>query len=150
MKRHERIAAVFVVLGGVAIAYYGYAVLKLGSIFRPDAGFLPFLSGIALVILGACWFMISGGLGNAQESFFEKGRWVKPAIAVGLMLVYAWAIEAVGYITSTLVFMATWQLLVERERWSKTILISVLGTLAMYMLFNRFLKVPVPTEFFIR
>jgi hypothetical protein len=94
--------------------------------------------------------MISGGPGDAQESFFEKGRWVKPAVAVGLMLVYAWAIEAVGYITSTLVFMAAWQLLVERERWSKTILISLLGTLAMYMLFNRFLKVPVPTEFFIR
>jgi putative tricarboxylic transport membrane protein len=150
MKRHERIAAVFVVLGGVAIVYYGYAVLKLGSIFRPDAGFLPFLSGIALVILGGCWFVISGSLGGDQDSFFQKGRWGKPAMAVGLMLVYAWAIEAVGYITSTFVFMVAWQLLLERERWFKTILISLLGTLAMYMLFNRFLKVPVPSEFFMR
>ena len=150
MKRHERIAALFVVMGGVAIAYYGYAVLKLGSIFRPDAGFLPFLSGIALVILGASWFVISGGPGGDQESFFEKGRWAKPGKALGLMLVYAWAIETVGYITSTLVFMVAWQMLVERERWFKTILISLLGTLAMYLLFNRFLKVPVPTEFFMR
>jgi len=150
VKRHERIAAVFVVIGGLAVVYYGYAVLKLGSIFQPDAGFLPFLSGIALVILGACWFVISGGVGGDQGSFFEGGRWVKPAMAVGLMLVYAWAIEAVGYITSTLVFMVAWQLLVEREGWFKTILISFLGALAMYLLFNRFLKVPVPPEFFIR
>ena len=150
MKRHERIASVFVVIGGVAIVYYGCAVLKLGSIFRPDAGFLPFLSGIALIILGACWFVISGGLGRDQESFFEKGRWVKPAMAIGLMLVYAWAIETVGYITSTLLFMAAWQLLLEREKWFKTILIALLGTLAMYLLFNRFLKVPVPPEFFMR
>lgn len=150
MRRHERIAAVFVVIGGAAIVYYGFAVLKLGTIFRPDAGFLPFLSGIALIILGACWFVISGGLGGDQTSFFEKRRWVKPVKALGLMLVYAWAIETIGYITSTLVFMIAWQLLVERGRWFKTMLIAFFGTLAMYILFSRFLKVPVPSEFFIR
>lgn len=150
MKRHERVAAVFVVLGGIAIAYHGYAVLRLGSVFRPDAGFMPFLSGVALVVLGACWFAISGGFASEGDPFFKKGRWVKPALSLGLMLVYAWAIEAVGYITSTLLFMVTWQLLVERETWFKTGVVSFLGTLAMYVLFSRFLKVPVPPEIFIR
>lgn len=150
MKRHERIAAVTVVIGGLAIVYYAYAVLRLGSIFQPDAGFLPFLSGIALVLLGICWFVVAGGLEAQEKAFFEKGRWVKPALAMGMMLVYAWAIEALGYITSTLVFMIAWQLLVERERWLKTVLVSLLGTLAMYLLFSRFLKVPVPPEIFIR
>jgi hypothetical protein len=150
VKRHERIAAVIVALGGLAVACYAYAVLKLGSILQPDAGFLPFLSGIALVVLGICWFVIARDLEDQKKALFEKGRWFKPALALAMMLVYAWTIEAVGYITSTLVFMLAWQLLVERERWGKTILISLLGTAAMYVLFRYFLKVPVPPEVFIR
>jgi putative tricarboxylic transport membrane protein len=150
VKRHERVVALIVAIGGLAIVYYGYAVLKPGSILQPDAGFLPFLSGLALAVLGFCWFVIARKGEDPEKAFFEKGRWVKPALAMGLMLVYAWAIEAVGYITSTLVFMVAWQLLVEREGWFKTILISLLGTLAMYVLFRHFLKVPVPPEIFIR
>jgi putative tricarboxylic transport membrane protein len=149
VKRHERIAAVIVVIGGLAVACYAYAVLKLGSIFQPDAGFLPFLAGIGMVVLGICWFVASLGSEDVEVSS-EKGRWGRPALAIGMMVVYAWAFEAVGYVTSTLLFMAAWQQLVERERWLKTILITVLATLAMYLLFNRFLKVPVPKEFFIR
>ncbi|PKN26121.1 MAG: hypothetical protein CVU64_18510 [Deltaproteobacteria bacterium HGW-Deltaproteobacteria-21] len=150
VKRHERIAAVIVVIGGMAVACYGYAVLNLGSILQPDAGFVPFLSGIALIVLGICWFIVAGGLEDQKKAFFQKGRWVKPSLAIGMMLMYAWAIEAAGYLTSTLSFMVAWQLLVERERWFKTALISVLGTLAMYILFSHFLKVPVPREVFIR
>lgn len=149
MKRHERIAAVIVGIGGLAVAWYAYAVLKLGSIFQPDAGFLPFLSGIALLVLGMCWFMVSLG-SEDMEASSEKGRWGRPVLAIGMMAVYAWAFEAVGYVTSTLLFMAAWQQLVERERWVKTILVSVLCTFAVYILFSRFLKVPVPKEVFIR
>jgi cellulose synthase/poly-beta-1,6-N-acetylglucosamine synthase-like glycosyltransferase len=150
VKRHERIAAVIVALGGLAVACYAYAVLKLGSILQPDAGFLPFLSGIALVVLGLCWFAVARGLDDQEKALFEKGRWFKPALALAMMLVYAWTIEAVGYISSTLVFMLAWQVLVERERWVKTIVISLLGTAAMYVLFRYLLKVPVPPEVFFR
>jgi hypothetical protein len=150
MKRHECTAAVIVVIGGLAVASYGYGVLKLGSILQPDAGFLPFLSGAALVVLGICWFLAARGMEELQKAFFEKGRWIKPALAMGMMLVYAWAIEAVGYLTSTLLFMVAWQLWVEHEGWFKAILISLLGTFAMYVLFSYFLKVPVPKEVFIR
>ena len=65
------------------------------------------------------------------------------------MVLYGWAMEAVGYITSTLIFMIAWQQIIEREKWLKTMLISVLGTLAMYALFVYLLRVPIPPEFFI-
>lgn len=150
MKRHERIAAVGVVIGGLAVVTYGYAFLKLGSIFQPDAGFLPFVSGVALVVLGICWFVVARDVKDEGMAFFEKGRWVKPALAMAMMLGYAWTIETIGYITSTLLFMLAWQVLVERERWFKTIQISLLGTAAMYVLFRYLLKVPVPPEVFFR
>jgi len=149
VKRHERIAAVIVAIGGLAVAFYGFAVLKLGSVFQPDAGFLPFLSGIVLVVLAICWFFTSRAP-EKEKRFFEKGRWEKPALAMGMMLIYAWAIEAAGYVTSTLVFMLAWQQAVERERWFKTILIALLSTFSMYILFRHFLRVPLPPEIFIR
>jgi putative tricarboxylic transport membrane protein len=66
------------------------------------------------------------------------------------MLAYGWAFEEIGYLTSTLIFMVAWQQVIEHEKWVKTIIISVLGTVSMYALFAYILKVPIPQEFFLR
>jgi hypothetical protein len=58
--------------------------------------------------------------------------------------------ETVGYITSTLIFMVAWQQIIEREKWVKTMVISLAGTFAMYALFVYLLRVPIPPEFFLR
>ena len=149
MKRYERIVAIFLSLAGIWIMFYAWDTLKLGSIHVPDAGFFPFLSGAGLVILGLVWLTILL-LGQVPEAAVEKGRWHRPILALLLMVAYAWAMETVGYITSTLIFMVAWQKVIERERWIKTFVIAVLGTAAMYALFGTFLKVPIPQELFFR
>ena len=137
-------------LAGVWIMYYAWHSLKLGSIHVPDAGFLPFLSGAGLAILGIVWFLIlQWTKEQGKEGPAEKRLWHRPLLSLVLMVLYGWAMEAVGYITSTLIFMIAWQQIIEREKWLKTILISVLGTIAMYALFVYLLKVPIPPEFFI-
>lgn len=131
--------------------YYAWHTLKLGSIHMPDAGFLPFLCGIGLAILGIVWALIT--LTKAErkdEADAKKRRWQKPLLCLGLMVIYAWTIENLGYITSTLVFTVAWEKLIEREKWFKTTLISLLGTFAMYVLFVYLLKVPIPPELFLR
>jgi hypothetical protein len=138
----------FVVAGGVLIMFYAWQSLKLGSIHMPDAGLLPFLCGGSLVILGVIWALMLQW-SPAKEASGEKALWHRPVISLGLMVVYGWAMETIGYITSTLLFVIAWQQIIEREKWVKTILIAVLGTAAMYALFVLFLKVPVPPEFFI-
>jgi putative tricarboxylic transport membrane protein len=137
-------------IGGVWVMVYAWQTLKLGSIHVPDAGFLPFLCGAALAILGVFWILIlqwKKELGN--ESTAEKRLWHRALLSLALMVLYGWAMETVGYITSTLVFMVAWQQIIERERWFKTMVISLLGTLAMYALFVYLLKVPIPPEFFV-
>lgn len=150
MKKYERIVALLLSLAGFWIMFYAWDTLKLGSIHMPDAGFLPFLCGIGLAILGVVrlltlqWTSAQGNDGPA-----EKRLWRRPLLSLALMVLYGWAMETAGYITSTLIFMVAWQQIIERERWLKTMLISLLGTLAMYALFVYLLKVPVPPEFFI-
>ena len=136
-------------VAGLWIMYYAWGTLKLGSIHVPDAGLLPFLCGASLVILGIVWALILQ-FTKAKEAPSEKTLWYRPILSLVLMLIYAWAMETVGYITSTLIFMVAWQQIIEREKWIKTLVISVLGTVAMYALFGLFLKVPIPQELFFR
>ncbi len=151
MKKYERITALITSLAGVWIMQYGWHTLKIGSIHVPDAGFLPFLCGTGLTILGIIWFLIlQWTKGREKEAPAEKRLWHRPLLALMLMVLYGWAMETAGYITSTLIFMVAWQQIIERERWFKTMVISLLGTLAMYALFVYLLKVPIPAEFFVR
>lgn len=145
MKKSERYTALFLIISGIAIAIYGYHFLELGVIISPDAGFMPFYVGIALTILSAIWLFtgIKAEPNQDQEKFFSK-LWYKPPVALGLMAIYAWAMEVVGYIISTLIFIFVWMFLIEREKWVTILLVSTLGTAVMYTLFGVFLKVPIP------
>jgi len=151
VKKSERIAAIITSLGGVWIMVYGWHTLKLGTIHIPDAGLLPFLCGAGLSVLGIVWLLILRSTKEREhEEPAERRLWHRPLLALVLMVLYGWAMESVGYITSTLVFVIAWQKVIEREKWLKTMIITVLGTLAMYALFVYLLKVPIPPEFFIR
>jgi putative tricarboxylic transport membrane protein len=151
VKKYERITAVVTVVGGLAIMHYAWRTLKLGSIHTPDAGLLPFLCGAGLAVLGFIWaLMLQWTEEKEQEASSGKKLWYKPLLSLLLMVLYAWAMEAVGYITSTLLFMVAWEQIVERECWVKTIVIALLGTLSMYVLFVYFLNVPIPQELFLR
>lgn len=151
MKKQERIAAIVTSLGGAWVMYYGWHTLKLGTIHVPDAGLLPFLCGAALVILGIAWLlMLQWKAEAASGETAEKRLWHRPLLALALMVLYGWAMELAGYITSTLIFVVAWQKVIEHEKWWKTIIIAVLGTAAMYALFVYLLSVPIPPEFFAR
>jgi putative tricarboxylic transport membrane protein len=150
MKKYERITAIITSLAGMWIMYYAWHILKVGSIHVPDAGFLPFLCGVGLAILGIVWILIlQWTKEQGTEMPAEKRLWQRPVLSLALMVLYGWTMETVGYITSTLIFMVAWQQIIEREKWFKTMIISILGTIAMYALFVYLLKVPIPPEFFI-
>lgn len=149
--QYERLTAVIIAVGGSVIMYYAWSDLKIGEIQVPGAGFLPFLAGAGLSILAIIWALISRRAAEQEiESPVEKRRWQRPAWSFVLMLIFAWSIETVGYNTATLIFMMAWQKLIEREKWIKALVISLLAMLTMYALFVYLLKVPVPQELFLR
>ncbi len=151
MKNYERLAAVFTTMLGAMTMYYAWQVLKLGSIFMPDAGFFPFLCGGGLTVLGIIWILkLQLSKKPATNGSAEKRLWHRPLISLALMVVYGWAFETIGYLTATVLFMIAWQQIIEREKWPKTLAISFLGTIGMYALFAYVLKVPIPQEFFLK
>ncbi|MFZ5814419.1 MAG: tripartite tricarboxylate transporter TctB family protein [Bacillota bacterium] len=148
MKRYERIAGLLLLAVGTAAALYSVFYLKFGTLKRPDSGMMPFLAGSVLALFSALWLWAGRGRDESPQPFWEKGEWVRPALALGLLLLYAVTMEWIGYLLSTLLFLGGWQVLVERERWLRAAIVTVVGTAGMYLLFARLLGVPVPPGIF--
>ena len=163
MSRSNSITNLIVIALGIFVAYHSYAVLKLGILISPGAGFLPFLCGIALIVLGVVW-RLQGLLRKSRprvdyadplaavcetEAAPLPGARKKLVLAFATTVAYACLFERVGFLLSTLVFMLGWQLIVERERWLKAVVVTVLCAAAMFTLFRYLLHVELPVNPFL-
>ncbi len=61
-------------------------------------------------------------------------------------MIYAFLFERIGFFLSTVLFMLGWQIVVERQRWLKAVIITVLCAVAMYTLFKSLLHVELPSN----
>lgn len=144
MTKQERLSAVFFIVLSIAVIYYGVAILKLGTVQEPGPGFFPALCGTGIVILCLVWFFTSRSSEVKQEALWAEGTWIAPLIAAVLITAYTTGLEILGYATSTFLFLIAWQVFIEREKWLKTGIIAVVGTVVMYVLFSSLLGVPLP------
>jgi hypothetical protein len=161
MSRAERISAVIVVISGGFVAAYSYYTLKLGTMISPGAGFVPFLLGTALIILGTLWFIqksrrkaevcvpFTDGAcvpleGPAESVERVSGASKKMLLGIVLMIAYAVLFERIGYFPATVLFMLGWQILVEKEKLLKSVLITAIAAVTMYTVFSYLLGIFLP------
>ncbi len=157
MTRSDSITNLIVIALGLFVAYHSYAVLKLGILISPGAGFLPFLCGIALIVLGVVWRLqewLRKARPGAQAAAAEDaaplpGTRTKLVLAFLTTVAYSLLFERIGFLLATLVFMLGWQLVVERERWLKAVIVTALCAAAMYGLFRFLLHVELPPNPFL-
>jgi putative tricarboxylic transport membrane protein len=161
MSKSHNIANLVIIALGIFVALYSYYFLKLGILITPGAGFLPFLCGMALIVLGIVWriqTMIlksparvklaeepSAAASETGPAALRDSR-IKLCLAFLATVIYAFLFERIGFFLSTLLFMFGWQMVVERQRWLKAIIITVLCAVAMYTLFKSLLHVELPSN----
>ena len=164
MSKSDNVTNLIVIALGIFVAYHSYYSLRIGIMISPGAGFLPFLCGLALIALGVVWRLQTilvkstpqaartsdpmAAACEAEPAPLPVSQ-VKLYLAFATTLVYACLFERIGYFAATLVFMLGWQMVVERERWLKAIIITVLCTAAMYTLFSYLLHVELPSNPFL-
>jgi hypothetical protein len=160
MSNSDKVTNLIVIALGIFVAYHSYYSLKLGILISPGAGFLPFLCGIALMVLGVVWRFqavlfkpssaakpAAGSPAGSETATGATSRSrVKLCLAFGTTVAYALLFERIGFFVATLLFMLVWQMVVERKRWLRAIIITVLGTVAMYVLFKLLLHVELPSN----
>ncbi len=161
MSKSHNITNLVVIALGIFVAFYSYYSLNLGILISPGSGFMPFLCGIALILLGIVWriqtmiFKFSTRVkhaGEPSETTCEvkaaplRASRIKLYLAFVATVIYASLFERIGFFLSTLLFMLGWQMLVERQRWLKAIIITILCAAAMYTLFKSLLGVELPSN----
>jgi hypothetical protein len=164
MSKSDNVTNLIVLALGIFVVYHSYYSLKIGILISPGAGFLPFLCGLALIALGIVWRLQTiliksppqaehAGDPVAAASGIEPAPLpvsrVKLCLAFATTLVYACLFERIGFFIATLVFMLGWQMVVERQRWLKSIIITALCTAGMYVLFSYLLHVDLPSNPFL-
>lgn len=149
MTKQERVAGMVLMLLGAAVTGYTLCSLQLGTIQKPGPGLFPFVCGIGIVILCAIWLYTNKQEKTRSEPFWQEcGQWHGPLLALIMMTGYALAMEPLGYVFSTFVFLVAWQKIVVSEKWIRTSIIASVGTIGMYVLFAYLLGLVLPEGIF--
>lgn len=138
-------SSAFWVLFSVLVAWGSYH-LRLGTLHKPGAGFLPFLAACVLAGLSLI-LLIQSFLKRGEEepgTGPEKVRWPKALLIPGFLLGYALGLERLGFVITTFLLLFLLLKLIEPQSWPRTILIALLGSVFSYLFFQSWLQVQLP------
>jgi putative tricarboxylic transport membrane protein len=132
---------------GVVICIFSVK-LSLGTLRNPGPGFLPFATGAILAGLSFIYHLQSrGGLSaesKAKPIWKDKNRGFKMVLTIFALMVYAVAMEYLGFLMSTFVFLAFLLRFIEPQRWSVVLLGSLITSSACFFIFEVLLKCQLP------
>jgi hypothetical protein len=124
--------------------------LPMGTLHMPGSGFFPFLLGLLLMGLAACqtflvWRRTGAGTAESPAEGQATGSARQVVIFMGIIALATAALELLGFpLVAFLLMLALLKLLGVR-RWRDSVLISLLTAGASYILFVRWLQIPMPT-----
>jgi len=133
----------FLLASALLIASIG---LGIGSLSNPQAGFMPCLISVLLLIfsLMLLWTAFKNRSVSVRLStIWHHISWQKNLIAVILLCLYLFVLPRAGYLPATFILMTALLLLNAIKLWI-SVLTVVLSVLISYGLFYYLLKTPLP------
>jgi putative tricarboxylic transport membrane protein len=144
--RAEKVTCLLLILFAVFI---GFESIKypLGTIDNPGPGFLPLLLGVAMTIMALSLTMRAWGNVNdkVHRPFWpEKGGLPKVSLTFVVILLFTTLLEITGYMINIFFLFLILLRPIGRQKWTWSISISVAATLVSYLLFDKWLMIPLP------
>jgi len=152
MKKYELISSLVWMALGV-LFLIGSIGLGPGKSDEPGPGFFPFVMAACLISFSSIHFissLIRGGQVNVATSkrFWPKGSGIKRILFTIIFLVgFVLALNCLGFILNTFLFMLIMLRLVERQKWLRVFLIGSLTTVLSYSIFQLWLRSNLPAGF---
>jgi putative tricarboxylic transport membrane protein len=147
MKKYNVIGALLLLGFGMGVCGEAWK-LGIGTVSQPEAGFFPFWSGAALVLFTAvlaikmlCQTEMKS---SGSRKFWKDIAWRKILLVVVALFVYAFLLEPIGYLITTILIMIFLFMAVEPQRWYKAVAWSVSVSALTYALFKVWLQVQLP------
>jgi putative tricarboxylic transport membrane protein len=137
----------YVLLAIGFITAWSSVYLSMGKWRHPGPGFFPFGLAAVLILLSFALIFRHWKKDATPAPFWPGKTWLRPLLGVAILFFYALIVDPVGFIPTTLIFLVAWMQIIERLRWRTTLSISIGTTVALYLIFDLFLEVPVPHGF---
>jgi len=137
-----------IALAGAAVLAWVWARdLPVGSLHQPGPGFFPkgLAALVALLALGILARGLLSPAGAVASLWPERGGLTRVATMLAALLGYVLGVERLGYLIATtalFVIMLRW---VGGRSWVVTLATAALATGGSYLLFARWLMVPLPS-----
>jgi putative tricarboxylic transport membrane protein len=152
VKTLDRYSSLFWFFLSVAVCIQARS-LGLGHFRNPGPGFLFFWSGIVLAVLSVIIFLqtirrTGGTPGGGSEKPFGNVNWMKVLCVVMALVIYGLILEWLGFVISTVLFLAFLLQSIEAKRWVVVVLVSVGSSLLTYALFELWLHARLPKGIF--
>ncbi len=144
MKSWQRVAGVVFLLVSLVVIEQSVWDLRLWDEGQPGSGLMPFILGVILAALALSLIVVNRGADAQKRHFWENRAWFLPLVAVIITLVFIEVFDDIGAITSVVVLVTGWLWLVSKKRLHVAALTGALTGLAVYLLFDQFLKTPFP------
>jgi putative tricarboxylic transport membrane protein len=146
----SRVGILFWLAFGVYVSIHAY-YLGIGNLRHPGSGLVFFLCGLFVVILSVIdlgrSFLKQPEREDERESLWKGLRWKKIILVTGILAVYTFFLETLGFVLSAFLLMIVLFRAVEPIRWWITITSSLVCVSVSYVLFKTLLGVEFPAGF---
>ena len=126
--------------------------VPMGRISVPGPGFMPFWVGVTLAILSIILLgeaTVRKPSAEEQVKFLSgEGKWLRVVFTVVPLLIFAFIVETLGFIVSTLLLIFFLFRFISNRKWWVAITATILVTLAAHLIFRVVLKVQLPYGIF--
>jgi len=147
VKRADIISSVILM---ALFAFMAWQAGQLDMVYRnsPGAGFFPLWLSLAALLVSSV--ILVGAIRRSPDADrpiqWPRGIGLRRiGGTMGGFLLYAWLITLLGFIVSTTLYMFFVARLLGTRRWLPAAAVSVLTALGLFLLFNVWLKMDLPT-----
>jgi putative tricarboxylic transport membrane protein len=142
----EKVTSLLLILFAVFIGFESRKY-PLGTIDNPGPGFLPLLLGVAMAVMAIAltvrvW---KNGTAKVHRPFWpEKGGFSKVSLTFVAILLFTALLEITGYMMNIFFLFLILLRPIGRQKWTLSISISMGATLVSFLLFDKWLMIPLP------
>lgn len=148
--RYDRVGGVIWMVLGIALGI-GSIKLGLGTFHNPGPGFMPFLTGSLLGLLGLILTLTKTQEGSEKkrgEEISIRKFWEKGVYALIASFIYNFLLEPLGFVIATLLLIFSLLKIMGTRRWFSPALISFLAVVLSYFIFIVWLRISFPRGLF--
>jgi putative tricarboxylic transport membrane protein len=153
MKKFDLLGGLIWVIVGISFCA-GSVDLKFGSLKKPGPGFLPFLSGVFLGLLGAI-LLLSSVLNRLEEEKELNGEkiwvienWKMFLFTLLALFGYVLLLDLLGFLITTFIFLFFLFKITEPKKWLLPVFFSGVTVILSYLFFHIWLNVQFPKGIF--